>query len=161
MYLEGYRCDIPKRSVFGSNTALPLRHLRSPRARPRPSPSSPRNGPPVVCTARISHPVVPYATVATHLHQNLAYRASRPDSREQEAMEESLEDSRDLQQLSEKREQHWTNILLELDAAPVPASLQNYFTMLKKGLSVSDWTIEKYIEGMLRFAKLYGPEKGE
>ncbi len=85
----------------------------------------------------------------------------RPDSSEQEAMEESLKDTQDLQQLSEQREQQWVNILSELDAEPVSAPLQNYFTILKNGLPVSDWTIEKYIEGMLRFAKLYGPEKGE
>ncbi|KAF4629965.1 hypothetical protein G7Y89_g8176 [Cudoniella acicularis] len=94
---------------------------------------------------------------ATHLQ-----RAMRPDSIE-EAMQGSL-DTRNLQQLSEQREQReqqWVNILSELDAEPISAPLQDYLTTLKHGLPVSDWTIDNYIEGMLRFAKPYGPERSE
>jgi hypothetical protein len=86
----------------------------------------------------------------------------RPDSIE-EAVQGSL-DPRDLPQLSEQREQReqqWRDILSELDGEPISAPLQDYLETLKRGLPVSDWTIDNYIEGVFRFAKPYGPERSE
>jgi hypothetical protein len=81
-------------------------------------------------------------------------------------MSEGLQDARESQQLSEQQlEQQFENILSDLYAEPPSPALQEKFARWMKGVPISEWSRDsesfrdKYIEGLLDFAELSGPER--
>ena len=81
-------------------------------------------------------------------------------------MSKYIEDAQESQQLSDQQlEQQFENILLDLYAEPPSPPLQEKSARWEKGVPVSEWTRDseafrdKYIEGLLDFAELSGPER--